>query len=253
MRVMTKALIALAWVAIAVPVWAQGEYEPPTAGAGVSDLDREMDRRANAADICWAREQPVAVDWLAEQDSGFRRGAFARYHLSEIDDGWRWVRRDASYGPDLRATQAVQGVPYSELMVHGRGLESPWALLAVDSELANGQVRFGWTAPPAKICMADGLNIRATVEVVNGAPGAQQIVVALPLTQEQVLDEGEAVKACSPQSSTGVDSEINYMTDAGRCERELFHLDPRSEWSVWVHLPESFYVIYRYVPVGMEE
>ena len=206
---------------------------------------------ANADKICWTREEPVAVDWLAERDAGYRRGAFSRYHLSELDDGWHWVRRDASRGPDLRPSEgAVRGVPYTDLEVHARGVDEGWALFSIDSELANGQVRFAWTAPPPKICMSDGLRVSASAEVIAGKPGARQVGFVLPLTTEQRLMEGIDVKACSPQSTTGVDSEIDYLSDVGSCERELYHLDPTREWALWVRLPESFYVIYSYLPEG---
>jgi hypothetical protein len=72
----------------------------------------------------------------------------------------------------------------------------------------------------------------------------------LPLTAEQRGVEGVEVKACSPQSTTGVDSEANYLRDDGLCVRELYHLEPTREWALWLKLPESFYVVYSYVPEG---
>jgi len=224
---------------------------PPTVIADPGMLAKELDVYANADKFCWTRGDPVSVDWLAERDAGYRRGAFSRYHLSELDDGWRWVRRDASRGPDLRASTAlVRGIPYTDLEVHARGKDDGWALYSIDSELAVGEVRFGWTAPPARICMSDGIRVSASAEVVAGDPGARQVGFVLPLSAEQRLAEGVEVKACSPQSTTGVDSEIGYLQDVGRCERELYHLDPTRGWAVWVKLPESFFVVYSYVPEG---
>jgi hypothetical protein len=245
---LTGALV-VAILAVPAAAAAAQSYDPLSATVDPGILDRELDVRANAVNICWTRDEPVTVDWLAGQDATYRKNAFSRYHLSELEDGWRWVRRDASRGPDIRAAaNGVAGIPYSDLEVHARATEASWALLEVDSDLASGAVRFEWDAPPARICMADGLNVGATVEVTEGQPGAQQIVVILPLTQEQVRAEGPDVKACSPRSSTGIDSAVDYLSDEGRCVRELYHLDSRSEWAVWVNLPESFYVVYRYVP-----
>jgi len=233
---------------------AQAPGSPPSVVANPDMLARDLDMYANADKICWTREEPVTVDWLAERDAGYRRGAFSRYHLSELEDGWRWVRRDASSGPDLRPSErGVKGAPYTDMEVHARGADDGWALYSIDSELTTGQVRFSWTAPARRICMSDGLRVAAGAEVIAGEPGARQIGFVLPLTAEQRLAEGAKVKACSPQGSTGVDSEIDYMADAGRCERELYHLDPAREWAIWVKLPESFYVIYSYVPEGRKE
>jgi hypothetical protein len=249
MRSLTCAVVVGILVVPAAAAAAQS-YDPLAATVDPGTLDRELENRANAANLCWTRDAPVTVDWLAGQDAAYRQNAFSRYHLSEIEDGWHWVRRDASRGPDIRATaNGVAGIPYAELEVHARGSGDSWALLEVDSELTAGIVRFEWDAPPEKLCMADGLHLGATVDVLEGQPGAQQIVVVLPLTQDQVRAEGPDVKACSPRSSTGIDSEVDYLSDAGRCVRELYHLDPLAEWSVWVNLPESFYVVYRYVPV----
>lgn len=239
-------------VVVAGTAAAQGPGStPPSVIANPGMLARDLDVYANADKICWTREAPVSVDWLAERDAGYRRGAFSRYHLSEIDDGWRWVRRDASRGPDLRASEgAVQGVPYTDLEVHARGVDDSWALYSIDSELSTGQVRFNWTPPPPRICMSEGIRISASAEVVAGAPGARQVGFVMPLTTEQLRVEGAEVKACSPQSTTGVDSETGYLSDVGHCVRELYHLEPTREWALWVKLPESFYVVYSYVPEG---
>lgn len=246
-------LVVLAMVAGAATAQGPGSA-PPAVIANPDMLARDLELYANADKFCWTRGEPVSVDWLAERDAGYRRGAFSRYHLSELEDGWRWARRDASRGPDLRAADgAVRGVPNTDLEVHARGVDEGWALYTIDSELAVGQVRFEWTAPPQKICMSDGISVRASAEVVAGEPGARQVGFVLPLTTEQRLMDGAEVKACSPQSTTGVDSEVGYLSDEGRCERQLYHLDPTREWTFWVKLPESFYVIYSYVPEGRRE
>jgi len=243
-----RALVVAALAAVAVPAAAQDPGGPPSVIADPGMLARDLDLYENADKICWTRAEPVSVDWLAERDAGYRRGAFSRYHLSELEDGWRWVRRDASRGPDLRPAEVtVRGVPYTDLEVHARGVDEGWAVYSIDSELASGRVRFAWTTPPEKICMSDGLRVSASAEVMEGEPGARQVGFVLPLTAEQRLAEGAEVKACSPQSSTGVDSEIDYLSDVGRCERELYHLDPTRGWALWVKLPESFYVVYSYV------
>ncbi len=251
----SRAAKALILGTLAGTAAAQGPgSQPPSVIANPGMLARELDVYANADELCWTRGEPVSVDWLAERDAGYRRGAFSRYHLSELGDGWRWVRRDASRGPDLRASSgAVQGIPYTDLEVHARGVDEGWALYTIDSDLAVGQVRFAWTAPPAKICMSAGIRVSASAEVVAGEPGARQVGFVLPLTEEQRLVERADVKACSPQATTGVDSEIDFVSDSGRCERELYHLDPTRDWAIWVKLPESFYVIYSYVPEGREE
>lgn len=248
-RAVRSAILAL-FVVVAGTAAGQ-QASPPSVVANSGMLARDLDLRANADKICWTRGEPVAVDWLAERDAGYRRGAFSRYHLSDLDDGWRWVRRDASRGPDLRSSEGtVRGLPYTDLEVHARGTVEGSALYSIDSELAVGQVRFAWAAPPTRLCMSDGLQLDATATVVAGEPGARQVGFVLPLTQEQRSAEGREVKACSPQASTGVDSEVGYLADTGRCERELFHLDPAGEWALWVKLPESFFVIYSYVPEG---
>lgn len=246
-----RALVVALVAAFAGAAAAQNPLPTPPIVADSNMLARELELHANADRFCWTREEPLSVDWLAERDAGFRRGAYSRYHLSELEDGWRWVRRDASRGPDLRAAKsAVRGVPHTDLEVHARGLDEGWALYSIDSELATGQVRFSWTTPPRKICMSDGLQVTARAEVVAGEPGAQVVGFVLPLTMEQRLMEGAEVKACSPQSSTGVDSAIDFLSDVGRCQRKLYHLDPAREWALWVRLPESFYVSYSYVPEG---
>lgn len=246
-----RAVVVAILASVAGVAAAQAPGGPPSVIANPGMLARDLDVYANADKICWTRAEPVSVDWLAERDAGFRRGAYSRYHLSELEDGWRWVRRDASRGPDLRAAKsAVRGVPYTDLEVHARGLDEGWALYSIDSELATGQVRFSWTTPPQKICMSDGLQVTARAEVVAGEPGARGVGFVLPLTMEQRLMEGAEVKACSPQSSTGVDSAIDFLSDVGRCQRELYHLDPAREWALWVKLPESFYIIYSYLPEG---
>jgi hypothetical protein len=248
-----KILAVVVFAGLAGPADAQVDVASrPSVIANPDMLARELDRYENADKICWIRQEPVTVDWLAERDAGFRRGAYSRYHLSELPDGWRWVRRDAAYGPDLAAANlAVQGIPYTDLEVHaGTEADEGWALLTVDSELSTGQVRFAWTVPPQRVCMADGLHMTAQAEVVAGTPGARQVGFVLPLTAEQRLEEGETVKACSPSSTTGVDSEIGFLSDSGQCARELYHLDPVGEWSLWVNLPESFLVVYPYWPEG---
>ncbi|NKB90320.1 MAG: hypothetical protein GKS06_19105 [Acidobacteria bacterium] len=238
-------LSTLLLVTLAFPATAQ-EYDPLRAGADPSVVAKEMDARNNASNICWRRGEPVTVDWLAEHDTAFRRGAYSRYHLSELEDGWKWVRRDGGAGPDLRPT--VEGVPYAELNVHARGTDDPFATLDVDSDLASGSVRFDWTAPPERLCMSDGLQLSAGATVEGGTPGARDVVIVLPLDAKQVAVQDAAVKACSPHSTTGVDTAVDLLQDSGRCERELFHLDPRAGWAVWVNLPESFYVVYQYEP-----
>lgn len=253
MRLPVRLLCLVVLATLAVAVHAQGPDAPPSVIAHPDMLARELDVRANADRICWTREAPRAVDWLAERDPSYRRGEFSRYHLSELEDGWRWVRRDASYGPDLRSSGAVEGVPYTDLEVHGLHEPTGWAVYEIDSELASGRARFEWTLPPASLCMADGLALEASAAILEGNPGARNVQFVLPLTAEQQQIEGPEVKACSPNATTGVDGEIEFRRDAGRCVRDLYHLDPASAWAVWVRLPESFFVIYNYVPNGAKK
>ena len=248
-----RALAIILLIGIAGEVAAQGPGARPSIIANPDMLARELDVRGNADKICWQRQDPLTVDWLAERDAQYRRGTYARYHLAEIDDGWRWVRRDGGASPDLRTSDAaVKGVPYTELEVH-TGMDSGWAEFVVDSPINQGRVRFDWSLPPARICMADGLHLEATAEVIAGDPGAHNVFYVLPLDPEQRAAEGAEVKACSPQATTGIDSAVDYLTDAGACHRELYHLDASSEWSLWVRLPADFFVVYRYAPADREK
>ena len=203
---------------------------------------------ADPSSICWELADPAASDWLAQRDAGYRQGIFERYVLDETENGWRWLRRDGSGTRDLRpAAGGVAGVPYTELEVHAR-TEEPWARLTVESALRTGRARFTWTAPPERLCMADGLRLEATAEVLDGEPGAQQLFYMLPLTPEQQQDDSDDVRACRRGSTTGIDSDFDVMRDEARCRRDLYHLVPGAPWTLMLSLPESFYVIYTYEP-----
>lgn len=214
-------------------------------------LNREINARLNADKICWTQAEPVAADWVARQDPGYRRDVFSRYFLEEIKDGWRWFRRDGSQGNSIRATSSaqVEGLTESELEAHhGKRDRTGWAQFSVQGPLSNGKIRFEWTVPPERICMADGLRLEAVAEVVEGNPGSQGMVFIVPLSKDQMRIQGREVKACSPGSSTAVDSEIGITRDEGTCKRPLDHMSPDAKWSIWVSLPESFYVVYPYEP-----
>ncbi len=214
------------------------------------DLAEEARRRANAADLYWRRGDPQAVEWMADRDPGYRRDILSRYHFGQTEDGWSWVRRDAVRGNDVRSTQAgvVKGIPYTSLNVHASSETDAWAQFTIESALSTGQARFDWTAPPERICMADGLRLRASAEVVGGDPGNQRIFYVLPLTAAQSSESSEDVKACSPAAMTEVDATAGIDADAGQCRRELFHLDSTAPWTILLSLPESFYVVYSYQP-----
>ncbi len=217
---------------------------------GVDLEEEEARRRANAAGICWRRAGPQAVEWMAERDPGYRRDVLDRYHFAQTGDGWSWVRRDAVRGNNVRATQAgaVEGIPYTSLSVHASAESDAWAQFTIESALTTGQARFEWIAPPERICMADGLRLQASAEVVGGDPGNQRIFYVLPLTEAQVSESSDDVKACSPATMTQVDAAAGISVDTGRCHRELFHLDSAAPLTILLSLPESFYVVYSYDP-----
>lgn len=214
-------------------------------------LNREINAHVNADKICWMRGEPVATDWVARRDPGYRRDVFSRYFLEETKGGWRWFRRDGSQGNSIRARSLaeVEGLTESELEAHhGEADGSGWAEFSVQGPLANGKIRFEWTVPPERICMADGLRLDVLAEVLEGNPGSQGIVFIVPLSKDQMGIQGRDVKACSPGSLTAVDSETGITRDEGVCKRPLDHMSPDSKWSIWVSLPESFYVVYPYEP-----
>lgn len=239
-------MLTVAALGAAAPAAAQ---EIPQVIAHPEMLERELDRFENADKICWKRGEPRSVDWLAQRDAGYR-ALLSRYGFQETDDGWRWYRGDLSRGSELRPVEGeVRGETAVDLEVHhGHASGEPWATLAIAGPLKEGGVRFDWTLPPERVCMSEGLALTARVAVTDGEPGAHKIMFVMPLDQEQMALEGPEVKACSPNASTSVDSEIDFDEDHGVCERQIYHLQPMAAWDLWVSLPESFYVVYPYEP-----
>ena len=219
-------------------------------------LERELAARVDADKICWRLAPPRTVDWVARQDPVYRRDVFGRYVLETIDGGWRWLLDDGSRGTDLRALPAgrVEGLRMTELEVHhGFGGAIGWAVETIDGPLTRGKIRLEWTPPPERLCMADGVALTASIEVLEGNPGAEKILFVLPLTREQMREEGPEVRACSPSASAAIDSELGLTRDEGQCRRTLAHLREGASWSIWLSLPESFWIVYPYEPIAREK
>lgn len=229
---------------------------PPSVVAHPDMLERELAARVDADKICWRLGEPRTVDWVARQDPVYRREVFGRYLLESIEGGWLWLLDDGSRGGDLRPApeERVKGLRLTHLEVHhGYGGAAGWAEETIDGPLTRGRLRFEWTVPPERLCMADGLSLSARVEVLEGEPGAEKILFVLPLTREQMRREGPDVKACSPSASTAVDSQLGILRDEGRCHRSLAHLQEGAVWSIWLSLPESFWIVYPYEPLERQK
>jgi len=242
------ALVVL--LAMSAPVFAQAPARPSVV-ADPNALARDVNAHLKADEICWIRSEALTVDWVAAQDPGYRRDIFSHYVLVEMEDGWRWYRRDGSEGRSVHAaeTTEVEGLTDYVLEAHpGEGQGRGNARLAVQGPLSSGEIAFDWSVPPERICMADGLHLDAAVQVAQGDPGSARIVFVVPLSREQMQAEGPEVKACSPTASTAVDSEIGFDRDRGTCERPLSQLEQGSSWSIWVGLPQSFFIVYPYAP-----
>ncbi|MFW6198500.1 MAG: hypothetical protein ACOC5E_01620 [Acidobacteriota bacterium] len=202
---------------------------------------------------CWERGPARATDWVAERNAEYRRGVFARYTLEPLDSGWRWYRRQLVEARNLRPSRSIEGLVDSELVVRvpPEGAEGR-ASYRVDDSLHAGTVELEWSEPPELLCAHQRLDLRVGAHIVDGDPGEHRVGMVLPLSDEQRVESGSHVRACSPGDVVGVDSVTGIREDEGRCRRFLDHLPPGSSWSLMVTLPESFFVVYRYRPEGSE-
>lgn len=237
-------LLAALLLAMVCPALAQNPIPriPP-------DLD-ERDRPDPLRPRCWERSPALASDWLAERNSEYRQGVFARYALEPEEDGWRWYRRELVQARNLRPDRGVEGRADSELVVRVPPEEPGRARYRTEGKMHTGAVSLEWSEPPEVVCADEAIDLRVAARVTDGDPGDHGIGLILPLSDKQRTESGPDVRACSPDAVVGVDSATGIREDEARCRRFLDHLPPGSSWTLMVSLPESFFVAYRYEPRG---